>query len=36
MPTYLWAVYGDYSRDYNPYGLDEFGISKFQMILVGN
>lgn len=28
-PNYLWAVYGDYSRDYNPYGLDEFGISKF-------
>ena len=28
-PNYLWAVYGDYSRDYNPYALDEFGISKF-------
>ena len=26
---YLWAVYGDYTRQYNPYGLDEFGISKF-------
>ena len=28
-PNYLWAVYGDYTRDYNPYALDEFGISKF-------
>ena len=28
-PNYLWGVYGDYSRDYNPYALDEFGISKF-------
>lgn len=28
-PNYLWAVYGDYSREYNPYALDEFGISKY-------
>lgn len=28
-PNYLWAVYGDYSRQYNPYALDEFGISKY-------
>lgn len=28
-PNYLWAVYGDYTRQYNPYDLDEFGISKF-------
>lgn len=27
-PNYLWAVYGDYTRQYNPYDLDEFGISK--------
>ncbi|HLO74489.1 MAG TPA: two-component regulator propeller domain-containing protein [Flavobacterium sp.] len=27
--NYLWAVYGDYSRLYNPYALDEFGISKY-------
>lgn len=27
--NYLWAVYGDYSRLYNPYDLDEFGISKY-------
>lgn len=25
----LWAVYGDYSADYNPYPLDSYGISKF-------
>ena len=25
----LWAVYGDYSENYNPYPLDSFGISKF-------
>ncbi|MGH2665508.1 ligand-binding sensor domain-containing protein [Flavobacterium sp.] len=24
----LWAVYGDYSRNYNPYPLDAFAISK--------
>ena len=28
-PNYLWAVYGDYTRQYNPYALDEFGISKY-------
>ncbi len=28
-PNYLWAVYGDYTREYNPYALDEFGISKY-------
>ncbi|HEY4618725.1 MAG TPA: T9SS type A sorting domain-containing protein [Flavobacterium sp.] len=27
--TSVWAVYGDYSVDYNPYPLDEYGISKF-------
>jgi len=31
-PNYLWAVYGDYTRDYNPYALDEFGISKFSNV----
>jgi ligand-binding sensor domain-containing protein len=25
----LWAVYGDYTVDYNPYDLDSYGISKF-------
>lgn len=25
----LWAVYGDYSIYYNPYPLDNFGISRF-------
>ena len=25
----LWTVYGDYSADYNPYPLDNYGISKF-------
>lgn len=28
-PTYLWATYGDYTTDYNPYPLDEYGISYF-------
>jgi hypothetical protein len=28
-PTQLWAVYGDYDTFYNPYPLDDFGISKF-------
>lgn len=28
-PNYLWAVYGDYTRLYNPYPLDSFGISKY-------
>lgn len=27
----LWTVYGDYSVDYNPYPLDNFGISKFSV-----
>jgi type IX secretion system protein PorZ/two component regulator with propeller domain len=27
--NFLWAVYGDYSKQYNPYPLDEYGISKF-------
>lgn len=27
--TSLWAVYGDYTVDYNPYPLDIYGISKF-------
>jgi hypothetical protein len=25
----LWAVYGDYASNYNPYPLDSYGISKF-------
>lgn len=28
-PNFLWAVYGDYSRQYNPFPLEEYGISKF-------
>ncbi len=28
-PNLLWAVYGDYTFDYNPFPLDEFGISKY-------
>jgi len=28
-PTQLWTVYGDYDIEYNPYPLDDFGISKF-------
>lgn len=28
-PNYLWAVYGDYTRLYDPYPLDAFGISKY-------
>jgi hypothetical protein len=28
-PTQLWAVYGDYDIYYNPYPLDDFGVSKF-------
>jgi hypothetical protein len=27
--NFLWAVYGDYTRQYNPYPLEEYGISKF-------
>ena len=26
---YLWAVYGDYNGNYNPYPLEQFGISRF-------
>jgi streptogramin lyase len=26
---FLWAVYGDYSEAYNPYPLDELGVSKY-------
>ncbi|AWI24955.1 type IX secretion system anionic LPS delivery protein PorZ [Flavobacterium pallidum] len=25
----LWAAYGDYTADYNPYPLDYYGVSKF-------
>lgn len=25
----LWTVYGDYTVDYNPYGLDNYGVSKY-------
>lgn len=28
-PAQLWTVYGDYDVYYNPYGLDEYGISKY-------
>ena len=28
-PNFLWAVYGDYTFDYNPFPLDEYGISKY-------
>lgn len=28
-PNFLWAVYGDYTKQYNPYPLDEFDISKY-------
>ncbi|TRX38001.1 T9SS type A sorting domain-containing protein [Flavobacterium sp. ZT3R18] len=28
-PTQLWAVYGDYDIYYNPYPLDDYGLSKF-------
>jgi hypothetical protein len=28
-PTQLWTVFGDYDIFYNPYPLDDFGISKF-------
>jgi ligand-binding sensor domain-containing protein len=27
----LWAVYGDYTDQYNPYPLDTFGISRFDL-----
>ncbi|MBP8066301.1 MAG: T9SS type A sorting domain-containing protein, partial [Flavobacterium sp.] len=28
-PNFLWAVYGDYTKQYNPYPLDELEISKY-------
>jgi hypothetical protein len=28
-PTQLWTVYGDYDIYYNPYPLDDFGVSKY-------
>lgn len=28
-PVFLWAVYGDYSKEYNPYPLESLPISKF-------
>nr|WP_315201164.1 T9SS type A sorting domain-containing protein [uncultured Flavobacterium sp.] len=28
-PTQLWTVYGDYDNFYNPYPLDDLGISKY-------
>lgn len=28
-PNFLWAVYGDYTKQYNPYPLDEFEVSKY-------
>lgn len=28
-PNFLWAVYGDYSKQYNPYPLDELEVSKY-------
>jgi hypothetical protein len=28
-PAQLWAVYGDYDNFYNPYPLDDLGISKY-------
>ena len=28
-PDFLWTVYGDYTFDYNPYPLDEYGITKY-------
>lgn len=27
--NFLWAVYGDYTRQYNPYPLEDYGISKY-------
>jgi len=29
--TAVWAVYGDYTADYNPYPLDSYGISRFSI-----
>lgn len=31
VPNALWAVYGDYDVSYNPYSLDSYGISKFNV-----
>ncbi|WP_158980803.1 MULTISPECIES: T9SS type A sorting domain-containing protein [unclassified Flavobacterium] len=28
-PSVLWAVYGEFAGDYNPYPLDSYGISKY-------
>jgi hypothetical protein len=28
-PSKLWAVYGDYDVYYNPYSLDDYGVSKY-------
>ncbi|WP_166921162.1 type IX secretion system anionic LPS delivery protein PorZ [Flavobacterium poyangense] len=28
-PNVLWAVYGDYDIFYNPYGLDSYGVSRY-------
>ncbi|MCA1918320.1 MAG: T9SS type A sorting domain-containing protein [Flavobacterium piscis] len=28
-PNVLWTVYGDYTSSYNPYPLDNYGISKY-------
>ncbi|WP_445456392.1 type IX secretion system anionic LPS delivery protein PorZ [Flavobacterium sp. HNIBRBA15423] len=28
-PNLLWAVYGDYSKEYNPYPLDDLPVSNF-------
>lgn len=28
-PNSLWAVYGDYTANYDPYSLDSYGISKY-------
>lgn len=28
-PTFLWAVYGDYTKQYDPYPLDQYPVSKF-------
>ncbi|WP_268848462.1 T9SS type A sorting domain-containing protein [Flavobacterium aestivum] len=35
-PTQLWAVYGDYDNFYNPYPLDNYGISKFSASVWSN
>ena len=29
-PNRLWAVHGNYNQQYNPYPLDELGISYFE------